>query len=232
LRSWSKALVAMRQTDSDPPLRHEIRRLAGRIIRTVIRVRSRHETQQARLTELQLVWPAHRLDQLPASRVAEGYDLRTYRPGDEVEFFGLMDRAGFKGWNPDTFHPWLMRILPDGFFFLVDTCTGTMAATAMACHNPTPLHPFGGTLSCVAADPVHQGRGLGHAVSAAATCRLLRAGYRDIYMETDDWRLAALKTYLKMGWVPFLFEEDMPNRWKAACAKLSWPYTPESWRTL
>ena len=37
------------------------------------------------------------------------------------------------------------------------------------------------------------------------------------HLQTDDWRAAAIKTYLKMGFVPFLFTDDMPARWRAVC---------------
>jgi mycothiol synthase len=140
-----------------------------------------------------------------------------------------MDRAGFPGWNMNEFEKWCLKILPDGFFFAIDSATGKLAATAMACHNPTSLHPFGATLSCVAVDPLHRGKGLGYVVSAAVTQRLLHAGYQDIYLETDDWRLAAIKTYLNMGWVPFLYRHDMPARWKKIYATLDLKYTPEPW---
>jgi mycothiol synthase len=181
------------------------------------------------MAELQMIWPRTRLTQPPACHVPDGYFMRTYQSGDEAAFFELMERAGFSGWNMTEFESWLRRILPDGLYFVFHMSSGQMAATAMAVHNPTRLHPFGATLSCVAAAPAYQGQGLGRLVSAAVTQRLLQAGYKEIYMETDDWRLAAIKTYLKLGWAPFLFQADMPGRWKSVCEALGWPYTPNAW---
>jgi mycothiol synthase len=187
--------------------------------------------EPSKTIELQMVWPRSRLAQPPTWTTPEGYQLRTYQPGDESEFFQLMERVGFPGWTMPIFDTWLQKILQDGLFFLIHQGTGGMAATAMACHNPTPLHPFGATLSCVGVDPEHQGQGLGYIVSAAVTRRLIDAGYKEMYMETHDWRLAAIKTYLKLGWIPFLFQDDMPTRWKAVCDTLAWPYTPDEWPT-
>ena len=99
----------------------------------------------------------------------------------------------------------------------------------MATHNPTPLHPYGGELGWVAGSPAHAGRGLGTAVCAAVVRRFLTAGYRRVYLLTDDWRLPALKVYLKLGFVPYLFEAGMAARWQGICNALHWPYTPESW---
>ena len=57
--------------------------------------------------------------------------------------------------------------------------------------------------------PIMPARGWGMAVSAAVVRRLLRAGYRNIYLFTEDWRLAALRIYLTLGWVPLLYMPDM-----------------------
>jgi mycothiol synthase len=84
----------------------------------------------------------------------------------------------------------------------------------------------------VGVDPDHRGRGLGRVVSAVVTRRLIDAGYKEIYMETQDWRLPAIKIYLKMGWVPLLFQADMPERWQVVCDKLGVPYTPHQWSRM
>jgi mycothiol synthase len=213
-------------------VRRIIRRIIARPVRLLLGPRPRHDAESPKQLELlQMVWPPSRLTAPPTWTVPEGYLLRTYQPGDELEFFCLMESVGFKGWTMPIFETWLQKILPDGFFFAVEHGTGKLAATAMACHNPTPLHPFGATLSCVGTHPDHQGSGLGYVVSAAVTCRLLQAGYKEIYLETHDWRLPAIKAYLKLGWVPFLFQEDMPGRWKAVCETLGWPYTSQAWPT-
>ena len=111
----------------------------------------------------------------------------------------------------------------------VHEASSEIVASAMGLHDHSDLHPFGGELGWVAGDPAHAGKGLGMAVCAAVTARLIGAGYRDIHLYTEHWRLAALKTYLKLGYVPFLFALEMPERWRAVCAQLRWPFTPEAW---
>lgn len=206
-----------------------MRRVFGRPWRLLNHLRQKDVVASPKPVELQMVWPQTPLAKLPTWTLPDGYFLRTYQSGDEIAFFGLMDRAGFRGWNMHEFQSWLQKILPDGFFFVFHGTSSQMVATAMAVHNPTPLHPFGATLSCVAAEPSHWGQGLGRVVSAAVMHRLVQAGYKEIYMETDDWRLAAIKTYLRLGWVPYLFLPDMLGRWKAICETLGWPYSPQVW---
>ena len=43
----------------------------------------------------------------------------------------------------------------------------------------------------------------------------LACGLRRIYLRTDDHRLAAIATYLKLGWRPRTWDEDSRRRWQA-----------------
>ncbi len=158
----------------------------------------------------------------------DGYTLRTFADTDTARYLELMRLAGFEGWGPETVQDTMKRILPDGFF-VIQHVSGVLVATAMATHAPAPLHPSGGELGWVAGHPEHSGRGLGAIVCAAVVRRYRAAGYRRIFLRTDDFRLPAIKVYLKLGFVPFLFAPDMRERWQAVCAKLGWPFTPEHW---
>ena len=99
----------------------------------------------------------------------------------------------------------------------------------MANHRPQEIHPFGGELGWVAGHPDHTGKGLGMAVCASVVRRLLQAGYKNIFLNTDDWRLPALSIYLRLGWIPLLYMADMEERWRDVCAKLDWPFNPQDW---
>lgn len=176
--------------------------------------------------QLQMLWPQELLDVPPEVHVPAGFTLRTFRTGDEEAYCRLMAAAGFEGWDTARLHEWLLRVLPDGFFLIVHLVTGEIVATTMATHHPSDLHPFGGELGWVAGSPEHKGKGLGMTVCAAVTARFIRGGYRRIYLKTDDWRLPAIKIYLKLGYQPFLFLPDMEARWKDVCEKLDWPFAP------
>lgn len=181
--------------------------------------------------QLQMVWPAGRREEPPPVHLPPGYTLRTYRRGDEPRFFHLMALAGWPGWDDEKLQPWLLRIPPECWFMVIHDESGELVASAMGLHDHSDLHPFGGELGWVAADPAHGGKGLGAAVCAAVTARLLQAGYTDIHLYTEDWRLAALKTYLKLGFLPFLLAPDMAERWRSVCMQLAWPFTPERWES-
>ncbi|MBX3011162.1 MAG: GNAT family N-acetyltransferase [Caldilineaceae bacterium] len=182
--------------------------------------------------QLRMVWPKSKLDQPPSVQVPAGYQLRTYRPGDEPSFFHIMSLAGFERWDMAALLPWFQKILPAGWFVVENLANQQLVATAMAVHNPSAYYPFGGELGWVAAHPDHKGQGLGYAVCGAVTGRLLRGGYTSIYLNTDDHRLPAIRTYLKLGYRPLILTGDMSGRWEKLCQKLGWPFTPEEWSVL
>lgn len=196
-----------------------LRRLAGKLRRLATK-----PPPEAPL--LEMLWPEHRLDQPPLIDVAAGYRLRQFEHGDHEQYAGLMAAAGM---DVPRFEYWWDHILPDGFFVIEHEATGRLAAACFASHHPAPRHPHAGNLGWLAADPVHRGKQLGRSVSAAVTARLIRGGYRRIYLETHDFRLAAIRLYLRMGWVPLLYEEEMIDRWKLVCDRIDWPFTPDAW---
>ena len=164
--------------------------------------------------QLQMQWPERLLDSPPVPRLPAGYELREFTEADEAGHLELMAKAGFEGWNHDTIQRRMKAALPGGFLVIVHRASGNIVATAMATHSPRKFHLFGGELAYVAGDPTHRGKRLGLAVCAAATARLIRAGYTNIYLLTDDHRFPALKTYLRLGYEPFLYARGMAERWK------------------
>lgn len=149
--------------------------------------------------QIQMIWPALLLAAPPAVHVPPGYLLRTYQPGDEAGFYQLMASVGWTGWDDEKLHPWLYRILPEGWFFAVEQTSGEIVATCMATHDHTWQVPFCGEVGWTAAHPEHQGKGLGTAVVSAVVGRFLQAGYQTIHLYTEVWRTAAIAMYLKMG---------------------------------
>lgn len=172
------------------------------------------------ISQLQMIWPERLLDSPPKIVIPPGYSLRTYQPGDETRFFEIMELAGWPGWDDARLRPWLYRILPDGWFMVVEDKTHQIAATCMATHDPTWIHPFCGELAWLATDPAYTGRGFGTAVAASVTGRFLEVGYRRIHFYTEYYRLAAIKIYLRLGYVPYLDPPEVSSVWEDIFTKL------------
>ena len=174
-----------------------------------------------------MVWPARLAGTPPdVGATAPGYTLRQYKDGDREGYLALLRAADMGSIRLEY---WEQHILPDGFFVIEDDATRTVAAACFASHHPTPRHPRAGNFGWLAVDPAHRGRQLGWTVSAAVTARLIAGGYRRMYLETHDFRVPAIRIYLKLGWVPLLYEQGMHDRWNAVCAAADWPFTPDAW---
>jgi mycothiol synthase len=174
------------------------------------------ETEQN--LQLQMVLPAHVLADPPTPELPEGYALRVYRETDADALIALERKAGFQKWDRELLDEMLACALPRGIFVVEHA--GELVATAMATHNPTERHPFGGEVGWVAGDPAHSGRGLGRAVCAAVIRRYAEAGYERVYLATDDARLPALRIYLQLGFEPLMYAPGMEERWRAVRRKL------------
>ncbi len=180
---------------------------------------------------LLMLWPEHLLDSPPVVQLADGYRLTTFVEGDREAFFDIQLSVGW-GMKEGEWRALMEAALPDGIFFIERETTDERVATAAALHNPDGGHwffPGGGELAWVAVAPSGRGQGLGWAVSAAATTRLIAAGYRSIRLVTYDDLLPAIKLYLKMGYRPFLYAEGMESRWRAACEQVGWPVVIDDW---
>lgn len=95
-------------------------------------------------------------------------------------------------------------------------------ATASARLLPDAF-PGSGYVHWVATDPAHAGKRLGWLVSLAVLHAFADLGCVDVVLETDDYRIPALKTYLGLGFEPVIRDESHPRRWEDVRAKLAQP---------
>ena len=75
-----------------------------------------------------------------------------------------------------------------------------------------------GYIHMVAAKPNARGLGVGNLMSLFAVYVLKLRSMQTAYLTTDDFRIPAIKTYLKGGFYPDLSTEDFKNRWDAIFA--------------
>lgn len=65
-----------------------------------------------------------------------------------------------------------------------------------------------------------QGRRLGYWSNLFILHEFVKWGYRSAMLDTDDFRLPALKTYLNLGFEPVIVAPDHVQRWEAIKSKL------------
>jgi ribosomal protein S18 acetylase RimI-like enzyme len=123
--------------------------------------------------------------------------------------------------------------LPDGILVATDDATEQPIATAGSIANSKgEMIPGGGQLAWVATVPEHRGRGLASWLSALATARLQRDGFRRIFVCTGDDLTAAIGIYLRLGYLPCLYASDQREPWAGVCETVGHRFEPDRWPTL
>jgi len=178
--------------------------------------------------QLELFLPLNRRGKR-AYAMLEGYCLRVFSNDDRAEIVELMQLAGFQKWNFDVLQQALYLCVPNGAFVLVESKTNKIVAMMMARHVSDAEHQCGGRIDWLAVDPRYRGKSFGYIVASAATNRLIDINYGNIYVTTDDHRLAAIKTFLKIGFIPNVYRPEMYERWRKLCSNLNVPFQPEQW---
>jgi GNAT superfamily N-acetyltransferase len=91
-------------------------------------------------------------------------------------------------------------------------------------HTPTPsapaCPPAQAEIGWVAVLPEYQGRRLGAQITLAACRGARELGFAEVFLLTDDFRLAAIKTYLNLGFQPDCWHDTHTARWAAVLAHL------------
>ncbi|MCK9266708.1 GNAT family N-acetyltransferase [bacterium] len=177
------------------------------------------KAKQGPAQQLHMVFPEKNFKKAVVPPLPSGYTFRTYQPGDDKGYAEVMQSADFENWNYVS--SVLKTALPEGVFFIVHKKTNKIVATACAQNYPTDIHPQGGVLGWVAVNPEHRGKNFGYIISMKAVERLIQAGYKHIFLQTDDWRLPAIKIYLRMGFEPMYYKQDMKPRWATVKKQLT-----------
>jgi mycothiol synthase len=157
-----------------------------------------------------------RFELLEPPRMPPGYALRTFRSGDEVAWIAMLNTGEFRRWDRQRLEHFLAgeraAVPRDGIFFA--TYDDRPVASACTCLHAAP----GGDVpevGWVIADPEHRGHGLALQVCRAVLGYMGNLGHDYAYLLTEDFRVPALATYLKLGFEPEMQDETQPARWAA-----------------
>ena len=175
--------------------------------------------------QLRMVRPD--LENLPALEVPAGYAVRTYQDGDDVHWANIIN-ASFGGERTaaHTRREIIDREVfdPEGLFFA--TFQGTPIGTACTWKRSTDEREVG-YLHMVGVGSKHAGHGLGKCVSLCVLHHLKAHGFICAMLDTDDFRLPAVKTYLNLSFSPVYVDTDQPSRWQKVIENLGLPPLPD-----
>lgn len=172
------------------------------------------------------------LSGLPEVSLPPGYELRTYRPGDAAEWCRVISESFEREYGVEDFDRQMRRdyaFRPERIFF-VEADDGVVA-TASAWYRPA-WGRMTGYVHMVGVRPGHSGKRLGYWVSLATLHRFVEEGRTSARLDTDDFRLAAIKTYLRLGFRPCLRHENQRRRWREVFAELGDPEAAERFHEI
>lgn len=160
------------------------------------------------------------LNRLPSQMdFPEGCIWRQYTQGD-LESLALLLGEAFEdsSWTPGKVMDEL--ILPENITAYVVSYHSSVIATASARLSPVEF-PGSGYLHWVAVSPKHRGMKLGTAVTVGVLNAFIGMGCVDAVLETQDFRIPAIKTYLKLGFQPEYRDGSHQPRWEVINLQLS-----------
>jgi mycothiol synthase len=163
--------------------------------------------------QLRMVHVFHNKGKLAAPKLPPGYRLLQSVPYDGDRWVELINESGEFGiWSRETLDREILSgLLPQGAILVA--CGDKLVACAAVRHLKQ-FEPYA-LLTYVIVLREHQGRGLGTLVSAEAMQAARRSGYPGVVLQTDDWRLPAIRTYLRLGFIPDLKARPCTgDRWK------------------
>jgi mycothiol synthase len=159
------------------------------------------------------------LDELPEMTLPNGYALRTAVPEDAENLSACLQKAFPEmTWTAERTTEWLLADESVKTIFVIEK-GGVIVATASARLLPD-AYPGSGYVHWVGADPEHRGKRLGYLASLAILHEFVRLGCTDAVLETDDFRLPAIKVYFRLGFVPEYRHATHAPRWARLAPRL------------
>ena len=156
----------------------------------------------------------------PLPPLPDGCTLRVMQPQDFPAVAAVLDRAfADEDWDAARVAATLNEDQGVKQTLVVDF-GGRPIGTASARLRPERF-PGSGYLHWIAVDPDHQGQRLGFFLSLAVLHTFETLGCADAVLETQDHRLAAIHTYLTLGFLPEYRDETHRERWAAITSKLN-----------
>ena len=152
------------------------------------------------------------LENLPETTLDEGFSCRHFLPGDETTWEHITKTVGFDmNFNESIkSEPFFV---PERVWFVCHNDKPIATATAWV-YKDEPEKT--GYVHMVAALPEYSGRKLGYNISLAVLHQMKKFNLNQAVLHTDDFRLAAVKIYLSLGFEPEFDKNDdsMALRWR------------------
>lgn len=158
----------------------------------------------------QLKMHLYDLENLQEINLPPDYEIRTFKKGDEKIWCRIVNETVGGNLKKDDFIKRFSskkQFDPEGLFFLYYKTKP--CGTVLAWKEDKNL----GVLHYLGILPEHTGKNLGYMLSLYALKYFRKKEIKEIFLTTDDFRLPAIKIYLKLGFKPVILDEFHLRRW-------------------
>ena len=171
-------------------------------------------------SQLELVFPKSKINNYIEYQLDEDYTIVNYNKKYNNELCLLYTKSGFDFNSVTKLNEALYLCVPNGFKLVLHNKSNKIVAAFMARHLSDKNYFFGGRLDWLVVHESHRGNKLGYIVTVLCVNRLIEIGYKKIYVTTDEFRLAAVKTFLNVGFVPNYYSSQIKIKWEKVFNKL------------
>jgi mycothiol synthase len=152
------------------------------------------------------------------SPVPDGVTLRPATREDADALSRLLTAAFQDGWSPRRVLAELLDV-PDVVRTWITTVDGDVVGTAS--ERLAAAYPRHGYVHWVGVHPKMRGRRLGEVLTRACLAGFASRQVDSAVLETDDFRLAAVRTYLRVGFVPEYRSAHERTAWSGVFQQLA-----------
>jgi len=171
-----------------------------------------HGRSDYQFPQLEMVRPG--LSNLPPLELPSGYSIRHFMPGDEAPWGKIMSEAFNPYWDAARF----LRLMKPHFGFrperVLFLCKDGKPIGSASAYQWPGIRRDRGYIHMLGIKKEHCGMGLGRQLAIACLHRFREEGFRDAMLQTEDFRIPAIKHYLRLGFSPVLVREDQRVSWE------------------
>ncbi|MDX2111604.1 MAG: hypothetical protein SFY80_15340 [Verrucomicrobiota bacterium] len=166
------------------------------------------------------------LENLPPLKLPAGFTIRNHRDGEFTHWTAIINDS-FGGER--TEHDFQNSMGTDSahhrdrIFYVFDDKEQPCATASAYGHAPLGYVHYVGTR------PKFAGKRLGYWVSLAVLYKFKELGYTNAELDSDDFRIPALKIYLDLGFLPVIVHPNQEDRWRDVAAALKNPKILDAW---
>jgi len=165
------------------------------------------------MAQLKMYWKRQKPEPV---KLPEGFTVVNYKDESDIPAWIEICKNGLVGEDATrkNFEDAILGcddLVPEKDLFFIDY-EGEHVATIAVIYHPDKNM---GHVHMVSVRSDMRGKGLGNAINQIAVNKLYDDGCDYAFLTTDEWRKAAVKSYLSYGFQPVEYDEGMYDRWVA-----------------